>query len=140
EQAGIRRFVHLSAVGADREALSPFSETKKAGEAALSARDLDWVILRPSVVVGRGAYGGSALLRGLAALPVLARIPDAGPLQVVQLDDVVDTVAFFIEPHAPARLALDVAGPERLAFDEVVLAYRRWLGHSDPRRVNLPPW
>jgi uncharacterized protein YbjT (DUF2867 family) len=53
EQAGVRRFVHLSAIGADRESLSPFSETKKAGEGALSSRDLDWVILRPSVVVGR---------------------------------------------------------------------------------------
>jgi len=31
-------------------------------------RDLDWVILRPSVVVGSAAYGGSALFRGLAAL------------------------------------------------------------------------
>src|SRR5690606_12456833 len=140
EQAGIRRFVHLSAVGADRESLSSFSETKKAGEAALSAHDLDWVILRPSVVVGRAAYGGSALLRGLAALPALPEIPDAGPLQIVQLDDLVATILFFLEPGAPARVALDVAGPERLAFDEAVLAYRRWLRFGPPRRIRLPRW
>ena len=36
------------------------------------ARDLEWVVLRPSVVVGRQAYGGSALFRGLAALPAAA--------------------------------------------------------------------
>jgi len=140
EQVGVRRFVHLSAVGADRPSVSPFSATKKAGEAALSARDLDWVILRPSVVVGRAAYGGSALLRGLAALPVLPHIPDAGPLQIVQLDDVVATVLFFLTPDAPAQVALDVAGPERLAFDDVVLAYRRWLRLGPPRRVRLPRW
>ncbi|HEX6996204.1 MAG TPA: SDR family oxidoreductase [Gammaproteobacteria bacterium] len=140
EQAGIRRFVHLSAVGADRESLSPFSETKKAGEEALSSRDLDWVILRPSVVVGRAAYGGSALLRGLAALPVLPGIPDAGPLQIVQLGDLVATILFFLEPGAPARVALDVAGPERLSFDDVVLAYRRWLRFGPPRRIRVPRW
>src|SRR5690606_19488801 len=39
EEAGIRRVVHLSAIGADREALSPFSATKKEGEQALSTRD-----------------------------------------------------------------------------------------------------
>jgi uncharacterized protein YbjT (DUF2867 family) len=140
ERAGVRRFVHVSAIGAEREALSQFSATKKAGDDALAARDLDWVILRPSVVVGRAAYGGSALLRGLAALPVLPRFPDAGPVQIVQLDDVVATIFFFIEPRSPARLALDVAGPERLAFDEAVLAYRSWLRFKPPRRVRLPAW
>ena len=92
------------------------------------ASDLDWIILRPSVVVGRPAYGGSALFRGLASLPVLPVMPNTGLLQVVQLDDVADTVLFFLAPGAPTRLALDLAGPEQLPFTEVVRKYRRWLG------------
>ena len=68
------------------------------------ARNLDWVILRPSVVVGRQAYGGSALFRGLAALPILPRLAGTGPLQIVQLDDLVRTVLFFLQPDAPSRL------------------------------------
>jgi uncharacterized protein YbjT (DUF2867 family) len=75
EMTGIRRIVHLSAVGVDRATPTAFSRTKLAGDQALMALDLDWVILRPSVVVGRGAYGGSALLRGLAALPIMPLIP-----------------------------------------------------------------
>src|SRR5690606_13691098 len=70
ERAGVRRFVHISAVGADRDPITPFSATKQAGEQALAATSLDWVILRPAVVVGRAAFGGSALIRGLAGLPV----------------------------------------------------------------------
>lgn len=138
EKAGVRRVVHLSAIGADRESLTSFSETKRAGEQVLTARDLDWIVLRPSVVVGRAAYGGSALLRGLAALPVLAALPGAGRLQIVQLDDVIDTIAFFVQPAAPARLALDVAGPDRLSLEDVVLTYRRWLRLPEPRRVRVP--
>jgi uncharacterized protein YbjT (DUF2867 family) len=128
EAAGVRRVIHFSAMGADKEALSAFSRTKGEGEQALMARDLDWVILRPSVVLGRPAYGASALIRALAALPVLPSIGDTGRLQVVQLEEVVDTVLFFLEPDAPGNVALELAGPERLTFDEVVATYRRWLG------------
>ena len=52
------------------EILSKLLE-ERPGDEALEATSLDWVILRPSVVVGRQAYGGSALFRGLAALPLL---------------------------------------------------------------------
>jgi hypothetical protein len=127
-------------MGVDRGPASRFSATKQAGDAALEASGLDWVILRPSVVVGRSAYGGSALLRGLAALPILPRIPDAGVLDIVQLDDVADTVARLVRPDAPSRLALDLPGPERLRFDEVVGAYRAWLGWRPARLVAVPGW
>ena len=103
EQAGVRRVVHLSAIGADREQPSEFSRTKLEGDLALMARDLDWVILRPAVVVGRPAYGGSALFRGLAALPVLAVMPGTGPLQIVQLNDLTRTIIFFVHPDAERR-------------------------------------
>lgn len=140
EQVRIHRVIHVSAIGVDREQPTEFSRTKLKGDKALMARDLDWVILRPSVVVGRAAYGGSALFRGLAALPVLPVLPGTGALQIVQLDDLVSTILFFLQPQAPVRIALDVAGPERLSFADVVLAYRRWLGWGQPHLVACPRW
>jgi uncharacterized protein YbjT (DUF2867 family) len=134
EQMGVRRVIQISAMGADGDALSAFSRTKGEGDDLLKARDLDWVILRPSVVVGRAAYGGSALFRAVASLPVLPDVGRAGELQVVQLDEVADTVCFFLQPGAPERLELELAGPERLTFAEVVAAYRRWLGYPPARR------
>jgi uncharacterized protein YbjT (DUF2867 family) len=140
ESHGVRRVVHISAVGVDREALTPFSATKKTGEALLMARDLDWIVLRPSVVTGRAAYGGSALLRAVAALPFLPELPDAGRLQIVQLDDLVAAILFFLAPSSPARLALDVVGPDKLAFTEVLTLYRRWLGLPPGPRLRIPRW
>ncbi|GGC93818.1 hypothetical protein GCM10010994_59510 [Chelatococcus reniformis] len=102
------------------------------------ATGLDWVILRPSVVVGRAGYGGSALFRGLASLPVLPRMDGAGPISVVQLDDVVETVIRMLQPDAPTRLALDLPGPEPMRFESVVAQYRAWLGWRPARVISLP--
>jgi uncharacterized protein YbjT (DUF2867 family) len=140
EAAGVRRVIHFSAVGVDRGARSSFSATKAAGDAALSSSELDWVILRPSVVLGRPVYGASALFRGLSALPLVPRAADAGPLQVVQLDDVVETVVRLLERPEIGRVALEVVGPERLSFDEVVALYRRWHGWRPARVVTVPGW
>jgi uncharacterized protein YbjT (DUF2867 family) len=137
-QAGVRRVIHFSAMGADQESLSAFSRSKREAEDALMQCDLDWVILRPSVVVGRAAYGGSAFFRGLASLPLLPVPARAGRIQPVQLDDVVETVLRFLRPEAPGQIALDVAGPEPLRFEEVVSRYRRWLGWSPARTVVAP--
>jgi uncharacterized protein YbjT (DUF2867 family) len=79
----------------------------------LMGRDIDRVILRPSVVLGRPVFGASALFRGLAALPLLPSMPEIGHLQVVQLDDVVSTVVFFLDPASPTRIAVELAGPMR---------------------------
>lgn len=140
EAAGVRRVVQVSAIGVDRGGGTAFSRSKGAGDAALEASALDWAILRPSVVVGRAAFGGSALFRALASLPVLPRVPDAGPLDIVQLDDVAETIARMVRPDAPARLALELAGPERLTFAEAVAAYRRWFGWKPARQVWVPGW
>ncbi|MGE0747788.1 MAG: NAD(P)H-binding protein [Rhodospirillales bacterium] len=138
--AGVRRVVQVSALGADPGAPTAFARTKHAGDAALMALDLDWVVLRPSVVVGAAAYGGSALIRGLAALPVQPGLPGSGRLQVVQLDDVARTVAAMVRAEAPARVVLAVAGPEALTFEQVIAAHRRWLGWPPARTVRLPAW
>jgi uncharacterized protein YbjT (DUF2867 family) len=140
ERTGVRRIVQISAIGLDRPAPTDFARTKQIGDEALMRRDLDWVILRPSVVLGPAAYGGSALFRALAALPVLPVIPDTGQLQVVQLEDVVATVRFFLTPDAPTRVVLELAGPERLSVVDIVGQYRRWLGWGDPRLVAVPGW
>jgi uncharacterized protein YbjT (DUF2867 family) len=138
EQLKIRRVIHFSAIGVDRETPSAFSETKLHGDTALMERDLDWVILRPSVVIGRPAYGASALMRGLAALPATWVMPNTGQLQIVLLEDVVRTVATFLDPGAPSRRILELVGPQQHSFAEVVSLFRRWYRWPPAREIRLP--
>jgi len=137
---GVRRFVHFSAIGVDRATPTEFSRTKLAGDAALMASDLDWIILRPSVVLGNPAYGASALVRGLAALPILPVMPETAPLQPVVLDDVAATVVRLLEPGEASHIVLELAGPEAMSFTEVVRRYRRWLGFSAAVEMPLQAW
>jgi uncharacterized protein YbjT (DUF2867 family) len=140
EAASVRKVIHFSAIGMDRETPTEFSRSKARGDLALMDSHLDWIILRPSVVVGESAYGGSALFRGLAALPLLPRLPLAGQIQVVQLTDLVSTVLFFLRQDAPKCVAIELAGPERLTLEEVVDEYRMWMGQRPARRLQLPHW
>jgi uncharacterized protein YbjT (DUF2867 family) len=140
ELENVRRVIHFSAIGVDREQPSAFSESKMKGDVALMARPLDWIILRPSVVLGRTAFGASALIRGLAALPVLPSMPGRGKLQVVRLDDVLATVSYFLKPAAPVRLVVELAGPEAMSMDDVVRVYRSWFGWGPQKVIALPEW
>jgi uncharacterized protein YbjT (DUF2867 family) len=138
EQLKIRRVIHFSAIGVDRETPSAFSKTKLAGDKALMERDLDWVILRPSVVIGRPAFGASALMRGLAALPVIPIMPNTGQLQIVLLEDVVRTVEHFLQPGAPSGQIVELAGPDRYSFAEVVSLIRRSYRWRPAGEIRLP--
>ncbi|MCW5737622.1 MAG: SDR family oxidoreductase [Enhydrobacter sp.] len=138
-EAGVRRVVHLSALGADRAA-SGFSATKRSGDEALQASDLQWAILRPAIVIGPNAFGGAALLRALAALPLLPVPRTAALLRPVHIDDVVNTVLFFLRPGAPAGVMLDLVGPRAFRFEELVAVFRGWLGRQPATVVPLPEW
>ena len=141
EQAGVRRVIHISAVGVDGAAGSDYARDKLDGEAALKACDLDWLILRPSLVIARNVYGGTALVRSLCGIPFVT--PVVGGEQVfrpISMDDLCQAITDLIRPDASARTSFDLAGPERVSLADTVRAYRRWLGFGDSHIWAVPRW
>jgi uncharacterized protein YbjT (DUF2867 family) len=139
ERAGLRRVVHISAIGAEADAATEFGRSKAAADAALRATRLDWLILRPALVFAPGVHGGSALLLGLAGMPLCTPLIAAErPIQTIAVEDVAATVAWAMRPDAPARLTFDLAHPQALSPREIVLGLRRWLGFA-PRPVWTLP-
>lgn len=125
---GIRRFVQISAPGATAAADTRFMSTKGFADAHLRASGLDWVILRPTLVIGRNSYGGTALIRALAALPIQLTVYGASVVQCVALDDVTLACADAAEGRLAARSDLVLTAPETPTLCEVVALHRRWLG------------
>ena len=129
-------------VSARTDAAGPptaFLETKRSADETLKASALPFVILRPAVVIGRNAYGGSALLRALAAFPVVTPLVNADtPMQFVALEDVAEAVADAIDGRIPPGSDLDLAAPETLTLAQAVALHRRWLGLPPARQIAVP--
>jgi uncharacterized protein YbjT (DUF2867 family) len=137
--AGVKRLVHISAIGAEREGPSAFSRSKAAAEARLKTLALDWVIVRPGLVLAPVAHGGSALLRGLAAFPLCLPLVGAdAPIQIVDIDDVAETVAQALTADAPAKVTWDVAHPQVHTLADIVRRMRAWLGFRPRPVVRVP--
>jgi uncharacterized protein YbjT (DUF2867 family) len=138
EQMGIRRVVHVSAVGAGPRGATAFARTKADTERDLAARDLDWIILRPGLVLAHGVYGGTALVRAAAAVPFVTLVPAAKPIHIVAIEDVVETVAWALRPDTPGRVTLDLVHPEPKTLAVVVAGYRGWLGLRPQPAATVP--
>ncbi len=124
-QVGI---VQISAIGATRAASTLFMRSKAAGDAALQASGVPLWVLKPGLVIGVEDYGGTALLRMLAAVPLVQPIayPNT-PVQSVGMEDLCQAVVAACRgslPHGTYELVEDDARP--LAF--VVAQTRHWLG------------
>lgn len=138
DQAGVKKIIQISALGADASAQSAYHLSKKAADDALRSLDLDWYVLQPSIVYGDGAQS-MALFQALAALPVQPVI-DGGRqlLQPVHVGDVADTVSQCLKPEASARLTLALVGPEAIGFGRLLEQLRRRLGKKPAPTISLP--
>ena len=136
-QAGINRIVQISAVGAKPDACTAFLATKAEGDAAIRASGIDYVILRPGLVLGRSVYGGTALLRMLAAVPVVQPIAHGdAAVQVIGMSDLVGAVLSAAEGSLPSGIECDLVSDERLTVRTLVAEVRGWLGFA-PARVTI---
>jgi uncharacterized protein YbjT (DUF2867 family) len=135
--AGVRRVVQISALGADETAFSAYHRSKRAADDCLRRLDVDWFVLRPSLIYGRG--GGSAeLLLRLAKWPLLPVLDDGRQiLQPVHISDVVAAVMRCLTAPT-ARQTLDIVGPERIAFADWLQRTRQAQGLPPARLLPVP--
>ena len=139
-EAGVARVVLISAISARPEVASDYAQSKLAGEQALRASGLGWTVLRPSLIYGEGSYGGTSLLRGLAALPWFVPLAGSGDYAFtpIHLRDLARTVRTVCESQGFTGQTLEPVGPETLTLRELLARYRRWLGFGEARCVSVP--
>ena len=131
--------VQISARTAGAAGALPFLATKRRADEALAASGLPHLILRPALVLGRNAHGGSSLVRALAAFPLALPLVHAeSPVETLSVDDVADAVSRAVA--GGLRGDIDLAADEVLTLAELVSLHRQWLGLPPARVFSLAPW
>lgn len=130
--AGVRRVVHVSALGAAADAPSRYLRSKARGEAVLQAADLDLTVLRPSVMFGdhdRFLNTFAALQRIAPVMPVASA---NARFQPVWVEDVATAIARSLDDAGSIDLTIECCGPAVYSLAELVRAAGRWSGRERP--------
>jgi uncharacterized protein YbjT (DUF2867 family) len=143
-QAGVRRFLFISALGASPHHRCRFFRAKALAERAVLDAGIDCAVFAPSIVYAPG----DRWLRTIERLSLLGLTPVAGmgraAFQPIWADDVADCLAAALEQGggespsgAPRHLRYELAGPQTLSHDDMARIALRSLGRR-PALLHLP--
>ncbi len=130
--AGVSRLVHVSALGAASDAPSLYQRSKARGEEVLRASQLDWTVLRPSVIFGEGDQFLNLFARLQTFFPVMPLAGANTLFQPVWVGDVVQAIVQCLQRDDTVKLTYEACGPDRFTLRELVKLAGNLSGHARP--------
>ena len=128
-QAGIRRFVHVSGISADRASSSPYIRSRGEGEVAVQTAFPGAVIVRPAVMFASDDAFLTTILRLLRSLPAYPIFGDGRTrLQPVYVDDVAAAIAQILRRSQKPYAVYELAGPRVYSYEELLRTIARIAG------------
>ncbi len=137
QAAGVRRVVHVSALGVGPDAPSHYLRSKTAGEAALQAAGLDLTVLRPSVIFGVDDHFLNLFAQLQAVVPVFPLAGGDARFQPVWVHDVAQGVVAALAQRQSIGQVIECAGPGVFTLAELVRLAGQWAGVPRPL-IPLP--
>jgi len=135
QATGIKRYVHMSALGGGSNPGSDYARSKGLAEEVVRESDLDWTIFRPSVIYGEGDvfFNRFKFLSSLA--PVLPVISGKSRLQPVWVEDVARAFVDALGMNQTIGQSYDLGGPDAYSMHELMQIL---MGELDRYRLLLP--
>jgi NADH dehydrogenase len=135
KDAGVRRFVHMSALGTDESTkdLVPYYRAKWSMEETVKGSGLEHVIFRPSFVFARDG-GALAQFRRIARLAPVTPIVGSGKqrIQPIWVEDVAAYFAEGLERPEAANRTFEIGGPDVVTWNEF------WQRLKEAARIRRP--
>lgn len=135
----VGRLLHMSAMGANSNGSSMYQRSKGDGEAAVQVSELDWTIMRPSVVFGPEDKFLNMFATLAKFFPVLPIGCADARFQPVWVGDVADAFVNALDNRATYRHIYELAGPRTYRLRDLVAFAAAASGHSR-RVIGLPDW
>lgn len=134
-EAGVRRFVYVSALGLNERSREtvPYYRGKWEAEQAVTASGLEYVIFRPSFVFS-GDGGALPMFKRLARLTPVTPIVGSGTqrIQPIWIDDLVEFLVRGVDEPDAANRTFDLGGPDAVDWNEFWRRLKRALGMRRP--------
>jgi NADH dehydrogenase len=137
EAAGVRRLIHMGAMGVEDVPDLHYASSKAKAEALVRASSLDWTILKPSLQFGEGD-GFFNIIAGLVRLsPGIVPVPGDGTsrFQPIHVDDVAAVTVRCLAGPATVGQTYDLGGPRYWTYREITREVLTALGK---RRLIVP--
>jgi uncharacterized protein YbjT (DUF2867 family) len=135
-EAGVKTFIHISAIGADPKSPSNYGKTKARGEQAVLEEFPDAIIIRPSIVFGPEDefYNRfAALAQTSPFLPLIGG--GRSRFQPIYVGDLADAIIAAADGAARPGTIYELGGPDVLTFRQILDSVREW---TDRKRAYLP--
>ena len=139
---GVRRYLHMSALGASSTAPSMYLRSKAAGEATLQSDQktdviLDTTVFRPSVVFGAGDAFLNLFAKMQRWFPLVPLAGAQARFQPIYVEDVARAMLHALDNPLTFGRTYELAGPQVYTLRELVQLAGRCSGHVRPV-LSLP--
>ena len=139
KDAGVKRFIYISALGSRENARSRYHSTKWEAEQAIIKSGMEYVILRPSIMIGeRGEFITmlSGIIQKAPLIPVIGAKSKVQPIYVENTADCV--VRSLVEPKISQKI-FEIGGPQQMTYRELFLTLSDVLKIKKPV-LGIPIW
>ena len=137
ERAGVKRFVFVSSLGADR-GTSPYHQSKRQAEDVVRHSSMRWTILRPGNVYGPGDDVVSLILKLVRTSPAVPVVDDGSqPFQPIYFEDLGHAIAAIISRDDLDGETLEIGGSDVTSMNDLLERFRK-ITDRKPLRVPLP--
>lgn len=145
QEAGVKRIIYLSHLGADRASAFPVIKVKGIVEEFIRRSGLDYTIIRSGLVYGPEDHFTTALAKLMAVYPLLFFIPMPGTalVQPVWVEDLAVGMTWMLGNPELVNQTIEIGGPEFLTIEEVAhmvmqaAGMERWLVHLRPAYLRI---
>ena len=138
KKAGVKRYLHMSALGTRADGRSRYHQTKWAAEEAVRKSGLAWTIFRPSVIYGPGDKSVTVLSKVLRRAPFVPVLGDGkSKIQPVAVEVVAKCFVAAIKNDGTVGKTYDLCGPEAFTWNELYDKLLAFHGLRKPK-LHLP--
>ena len=137
--AGVKRLIHVSAIGADAVSKGNYGRTKAAGETAVLEEFPDAVILRPSIVFGPEDAFFNRFANLARMSPLMPLVGGKSKFQPVYVGDLAQAILAAANGAAKPATIYEIGGPEIDTFRGLLDKTQAWAGRKKPY-FPMPFW